>query len=69
MKFKNTFYSMRRTVLLSYHLVHSYHVLNKPILLLISRISAVIYYFIKLVFAHFYTAMGAPSAKEGTPRI
>ena len=28
MKFKNTFYSMHHTVLLSYHLVHSYPVFN-----------------------------------------
>ena len=28
MKFKNTFYSMHHTVLLSYHLVHSYPVLS-----------------------------------------
>ena len=33
MKFKNTFYSMHHTVLLSYHLVHSYLVLVKTILL------------------------------------
>ena len=33
MKFKNTFYSMHHTVLLSYHLVHSYPVLVETILL------------------------------------